>query len=301
MKEESENYFQISTLLGLAASKKAADDTCPTDQQLALFVGGQLKKKAQHRFLAHMNRCPDCRQTWLESVAYLESIESKPVSSQPPFFSTMVQNIIDALSSWQLVLGGVTATILAILIWPSPSGIDQQINGRYELLAMQTDKAAYRSIETFSMPWDNAVMGFSQSRSDPQYKAFGAGLWTGRKNMLADQQAQLPAKLKPAKQNQWLDTEWSNFYLLGRWVILLWAETQFQEGAVDWEQHEQILQQWRAEAVEQTSNQDDVQAILVSLEPIGEKLALLQSPQNQHERESLRRLLEMFMQKYSPD
>ena len=65
---------RLIALLGKAASKTTTTESCPTDQQLADFIQGHLKNKVQQRVLTHVNDCPDCRQAWLDTSAYMEIV-----------------------------------------------------------------------------------------------------------------------------------------------------------------------------------------------------------------------------------
>ena len=148
----------------------------------------------------------------------------------------------------------------------------------------------------FTLPWDNAVMGFNSTGSNPQQQAFGAGLWIGKNQLLANATDNLPESLAPADNQPWQNSQWADFYQLGRWMFLLWVETQTEVGQANWTQHAEILHQLMDQSEEpKTKVNGSIRAIDAQLQ------RLIVSPNSAREQNQLRRMLEMSMQEYAPD
>jgi hypothetical protein len=141
-------------------------------------------------------------------------------------------------------------------------------------------------------------MAFGKTNNDPKKNAFGSGLWQGKNRLITSPQP-LPSRLTPPGNEHWQESDWNSYYQFGRLVILLWVETQLTKNDTDWNKYEKILSQLHESLTEHSTFNEITQAI----EQITTKIKALKinNQQNIIEKKPLQRLLEIIMQKFSPD
>jgi uncharacterized membrane protein len=98
------------------------------------------------------------------------------------------------------------------------SPVQLRINEIYQ----RVHAASITDTTSIQFQWEISRYGFADTRANQPMKcAFGAGLWKGRNELLnTDSKSELPLFLKPDKGNDWIDTNFSNYYYLGKWCFI---------------------------------------------------------------------------------
>jgi hypothetical protein len=288
-------------LLGLMATESEKAGVCPSDEALATFIEGQLKGEARRAMLAHLSHCPSCYYHWLEAASYLSELE--PAA---PRTSTARSNIWQRLQPWFTGWKiAIPATALAALVcllvwWPaSPDLLNKQISAGYAAAVAQNARELAHIVPALPLPWEREVLGFSESQPTPPMQAFGAGVWVGRQMLLGTETAPLPEPLSPPAGVRWPETEWGDYYALGRWTVLVWALAQI-EGVQDWREHERLLERLLAHLRERVSLEAEAKRAVAAFERIHALLVNLEHEASEQTRADLRRGLEITLQQLSP-
>ena len=241
--EESDQ--QLHAMLALAAGEADPAGDCPPDEQLAAFIDGELNSDARRAMLTHLDRCPACRQHWLEVADLVNSGAPEPVPApqhQKSLIDMVRQGWQELLTPWKLaVSSAAVATVigLAVVLSITPN-IGQQIDKQYAAKLPDSTVLAQQAQE-MPMPWDSATLGFSESAPSLPKRAFGAGVWSGRTALIGDEDALLPAVLSPPDQASWSETAWSDYYQFGRWAVLLWTQASTEQATVDLDGHRKLM------------------------------------------------------------
>jgi hypothetical protein len=288
-------------LLGLMATESEKAGVCPSDEALATFIEGQLKGEARRAMLAHLNHCPSCYYHWLEAASYLNELE--PAA---PRISTARSNIWQRLQPWftgwkMAIPATALAALVCLLVWwpASPDLLNKQINATYAAVVAQNAGELAHIVPALPLPWEREALGFSESQPTPPMQAFGAGVWVGRQMLLGTETAPLPEPLSPPAGVRWPETEWGDYYALGRWTVLVWALAQV-ESVQDWREHERLLDRLLANLKERLPLEAEAKRAVTALERIHALLVALEHEANERTRANLRRGLEKTLQQLSP-
>jgi hypothetical protein len=98
---------------------------------------------------------------------------------------------------------------------------------------------------------------------------------------------------------RWPETEWGDYYALGRWTVLVWALAQI-EGVQDWREHERLLERLLAHLRERVSLEAEAKRAVAAFERIHALLVDLEHEANEQTRAELSRGLEITLQQLSP-
>jgi hypothetical protein len=289
-------------LLGLMATEGEQVGACPADETLATFLEGKLTGEVRQAMLAHLNHCPSCYYQWLEAASYLSALEpAAPRTHTAGWLSSIWQRLQPGLTGWRMALpAAAVATLVCLLVWwPASPNLNTQISAGYAAVIAQNARELAHLMPDLPLPWEREALGFSESQPTPPTQAFGAGVWVGRQALLGTQAAPLPELLSPPAEVRWPETEWGDYYALGRWTVLVWALAQV-EGAQDWREHERLLERLLAHLKERVSLEVEAKRAVAALERIHALLVALEQEANERTRANLRRRLEKTMQQLSP-
>jgi hypothetical protein len=220
-----EDNEHLVALMGLATSEQQRNSTCPSDEQLAAFVGGTLKGEARQRMLAHLNSCPHCYYHWLEIGACLEDAKFG-TAHRSWSLAKLWQRFDLSFASWRVAIPLAATLVLVglVVLWPAAPNLHQRISQSYTLFITQDSDRLAHSLEDLPLPWEGAALGFNEVQLTPARQAFGAGLWSGRRAFLGDRAGLLPEGLSPHTGRPWVKSDWKPYYELGRWTLLVWAQ-----------------------------------------------------------------------------
>ncbi len=239
-------------LLALAVQKPEAPGTCPPAEELAAFSEGRLDPAKRTALLEHLDQCASCYQQWLAVSAMQEALV--PTSTQ----ATALRSPSPVKRYWYYGIPA-TATALAfsliLLLW-GPGlwllGPGARLDDAYRIVSTEGDLPGSDELrDGLRLPWERmaATYGFAPiSRAAPPYRAFGAGLWTGRERLAGVAVVTaLPSFLAvpPDGADTWLATPWEAYFRLGEWSLLLRAVCEWAPDAPErfWSHQVEILTQ----------------------------------------------------------
>ena len=108
------------------------------------------------------------------------------------------------------------------MFWPPAPDLAKRIDSSYVQARASAPSEVAETARELRLPWGEEALSFSGSAALPAQRAFGAGLWAGRAALLGTAASPaIPPDLAPPAQGSWLNSEWSDFYQLGRWVLVL--------------------------------------------------------------------------------
>ncbi|MEN8133899.1 MAG: zf-HC2 domain-containing protein [Pseudomonadota bacterium] len=300
-KPHSEENERLIALMGLAASQQQGTGNCPSSEQLAAFVDGSLMGETRQRMLAHLNRCPQCYFQWLEIGAYLK--EAAPVTkSRSAWLAKLGQRFNLTFASWRVAipLAAALALVSIVLLWPTTPNLNQRISQGYILFSTQDSSRVALILEDLPLPWESAVLGFNEVQLTPARQAFGAGLWSGKCALFADRAGLLPERLFPPAGRPWADTDWKQYYELGRWMVLVWVQVHPARTPQDLTSHQATLEILHSEFKKRTALDESANE---SIEALAHLRPLLDNAARQgdhHAYQDLSRNLLIMMQKLGP-
>jgi hypothetical protein len=223
----------------LLAMDSGQADACPVDEQLAAFIAGELQGHDRQHMLTHLDRCSSCYHQWLEIAADLEVIAHDPRSqvTSPP----RRPSILTVVTSWfrdrwfLLPAVAMTSLVATVAFWPGRSSVEQGIDSAYaEVRQSITTSGTNASIADFPFPWEGSALGFSEAEPTPAAAAFRAGLLDGQRMLLPINAVRDKGEgVSPAEPRD-------PYYLLGRWMFLLWGQLGSDKQNIDWDWHQTI-------------------------------------------------------------
>ncbi len=229
----------------------------------------------------------------LDIQAYKGPIESvnhrrDAVKPSPSWRSVLYQK----LKGVQLILrpvGWATAIVVFIVIgfvvhthfperWPfndSPATIDNlaaarsnRINTTYKMVLADKNIEVNAGLRVLAFHWEQPPENRKGAPAMPlssAAKVFGAGLLTGREMLLGQSDVALSPRFLPsAPENNWLKTQWADYFELGRWTLVLWAVSQYHDEMPNtfWDEQKLILAKLQAAfAARQATDNDAKQAV----------------------------------------
>jgi hypothetical protein len=247
-----EKKDRLKARIALAVQERISPGECPSAEELAAFADGKLDEKEREEILAHLNACPDCHEDWLTATSELErdrkesqvidfdiaaaGVKGKRRSGAG--FSGMkhkMQELFFHLPRYVTSgIGLALAASLILVVWWGTRSPQSQMG---TLIARSyTDmEARHGRIDTqaLTLPWEGADSSYGFSSSSPPSEAsvaFAAGLWIGREQLTGNlSPLALPESLRPSSRKEsaspalWVDSQYSHYYWVGQWVILLKA------------------------------------------------------------------------------
>jgi len=233
------------TLLGLYAlssKKNSTPDDCPSDENMAAFIDHQLSATKHQTILKHLNHCSTCYKDWMMSCQSIETLMPSQVQeTKIGFWEKMRQGINNSRSFFIFGIpsAAVLATITIFLFLPFTKNINQQINNMYQREI--THSASYAAVaEKMLLPWKNISRSFNSSPLSPEARAYNAGLWKGRADILQTVDIPLPKKLSPLQNTPWPKGDYSDYYEFGRLTFLLRTVIESEQEIINWTEYKQI-------------------------------------------------------------
>jgi hypothetical protein len=288
--------------LGLMATESKKIGACPSDEMLATFLEGKLTGEVRQTMLAHLNHCPSCYYHWLEAASYLNELEpAAPRTRTAGWLSRLWQRLQPGLTGWRMAIpaAAVAALVCLLVWWPASPNLNTQVSAGYAAVVAQNARELAHLVPDLPLPWERAALGFSGSPPTPPTQAFGAGVWVGRQTLLGTETASLPELLSPPAGVRWPETEWGDYYALGRWTVLVWALAQV-EGVQDWREQQRLLERLLANLKKRVPLEEEAKRAVAALERIHALLVALEHKANERTRANLRRGLEKTLQQLSP-
>jgi len=309
-------------LLALAAKPTQTPSVCPSDEALAGFVEGRLEGEAREALLAHLNDCRACYHHWLEVATYVTSAaqadRAETRAYEAPGDHSVAQplgegreegrlsGIFDRfhslLTSWKMAVSAVTvaaAVVYVSIFWPSlllEPDLNQQISTAYVALLAQDASEMPRIGSELPLPGEEAALGFTASRPAPPARAFGAGVWAGRAELVPSSAVSTPEVFAPPAERPWNETAWADYYAFGRWTVLLWAGASLERAAVDWHQQQAIREALSARLSDRLDSEEEARRAVAALERMEPLLAAVAEKADDVAFVNLRRALELAMQ-----
>jgi hypothetical protein len=307
MNEEAlspQNKERLLALLSLMEKGTLEVNVCPCDELLAAFIEGKLTGEARQAMLAHLNHCSSCYYHWLEAASYLSALEpAAPRTSTAGSLPSIWQRLQSWFTGWKMAIPAAALAALVYLVvwWPaSPDLLNKQISTGYAAAVAQNASGLAHIVPALPLPWERGALGFSESPPTPPTQAFGAGVWSGRQTLLGAAETPLPVRLSPPAGISWSETEWGDYYALGRWTVLVWALAKAEQSAQDWRQHQLILDRLLANLKQRLPMEEEAKRAVAALERLQALLVTIERQANEQTRADLSRGLEITMQQLSP-
>jgi len=301
-KTSSETKDRALALLALAATDAPQATSCPSEETLAQFIDGRLSGQARETMLTHLNRCRACYHHWLEVAAYLSSSASAtpaPGNTRPA--ASLWQRLQIWFGDWSIavpVAASAVVVLALVLWWPRSPDLNAELDLAYAKLGAEDAAPAQASLP---LPWEGAALGFSESQTSAPRRAFGAGLWTGKRAFFGSDKETLPEFLSAPGRVTWSETAWADYYALGRWMMLVWTLASPDLGKADWREQAAIGQRLLSELSKGGAQPgEEAKRATAALERLQALLAALARDANRGSRAALRRSLEIAMQQLAP-
>lgn len=242
---------RLPALLALAACREQPPEACPDAESLAALAEQSLRGNARRRLLAHLNRCPDCYAHWLEVATILA--ENAPLPRSIPAnmlgrLHGLWQGLRAATRHWPILVPAAAAVVLAIALWPTPTTVDARLDAGYAAMVERPPAELMHALRRFPLPHEAAALGFAPAAVGPAGRAVRAGLWVGLETLQAtdgEEPPTLPKRLQPPPGGPWSQSVWSDYYDLGRWLVLLWTQAATDASVSDWQRQLATLEALR--------------------------------------------------------
>ena len=297
-KASPETKDRALALFALAATDTSQATSCPSEETLAQFIDGRITGQGREAMLAHLNRCRACYHHWLEVAAYLTSSESAaPAPGKPA--ASLWQRFQIWFGDWHIAVpvAASAVVVFALVLWcPRSSDLNAELDLAYAKLGAERPSPAQASLP---LPWEGAALGFSESQPSAPKQAFGAGMWAGKRAFFGSDNKTLPPFLSAPGGVTWPETAWSDYYALGRWMMLVWTLASSDLGKADWGEQAAIGRRLVSE-LSAGGTQEEAQRAAAALERLQAPLASLERKANDRSRAELRRSLEIAMQQLAP-
>jgi hypothetical protein len=208
---------------------------------LIAYAENRLRKKDNRLFRHRLAAEPLLRESLSALIVYTRGTEYEDMLQQdfapkrePAGFAAFwlaivlqAYPVLENLRSRKMYLipgfGATIAVCLLLVLFRSPD-LSGLITESYQTAFVRHIKPAD---EDAKLPWEGgSAYGFSSpDQKEFAYRAFGAGLWTGRRDLgLQPSQAPetLPDFLSPEiKADKWTETPWAVYFHMGRWAFLI--------------------------------------------------------------------------------
>lgn len=292
----------------LAASSQRVPTACPSDSELAAFIDGAVAGSARRNVAAHLGRCPRCYQHWREVAAVVGPLPQASLSRAP--ISTLLESLEAWTVSWRVALPAlaVAASVVVALQWTGQSSAPKPFAAEYAALSAQPGDAVAAAAGSLVLPWEDSALGFSKAAFNEAQHALGAGLWAGRGELVGASTTSSPTDTRAPQwaRRQWQATPWSDFYELGRWMMLSWTAAS-SGAAVDWQAQRDAARRLRGRvasriapnATEGGAPRADQETVVEAVAVLDEVESLL-SADGAAQRPALARMLLVAMSRLAP-
>jgi hypothetical protein len=233
--ETPEKQDCLRVMLALSNDDAPVSGPCPDPNDMAAFVDGTIKRKKSKEIAAHLNSCHDCYNDWLiVSAAMAEPKKSSIINDLKSTINELKLVITDVMDRFFIPkpvfkygLAVAVAACLIITFWTvNGSNLGDLINNSYStniVAGISQDDLEFNNI--YKLPWERSITsyGFAPQPTDSDTsRAFGAGLWSARQEVIGDQKsATKPDFVK--EELAWQKSPKEIDYWLGRWSYLLRA------------------------------------------------------------------------------
>lgn len=233
--ESPEKEDSLRVMLALSNDDISNPGPCPDPNDMAALIDGTIERKKSKKIMAHLNTCHDCYNDWLMvSSAMAEPKKSSRTNDLKSmindirlFFSDVINRAFIPKPVLTYGFATALAACLIITIWTlNQSDLKGLINNTYStdiVSGISQDDLEFNNI--YKLPWERsqASLGFaSQSTDSDTSRAFGAGLWSARQEVVGDKK--FPTKPDFVEEKQaWQKSPQEIDYWLGRWSYLLRA------------------------------------------------------------------------------
>lgn len=241
---------------------------CPTDDVLSAYIDGSADTEARQYMARHLNHCCDCRERWIEVSQVLQSLEQSPEPATASSGQRLWQRLRDWLQPFALPGAAVACSLAIVMLVLQPAINTDPLDQWYSQLPAPAHTAATSAPP---LPWESNTFGFSHQSPDNAQTALGAGLWQGlhELGLAAGSDGDNPfAAERIIGSCCWQQSDWVDYYRLGRWLSLVWTQTQ--RGTLDGDNtglpHRADHQQFIASLQDRLASQSGPQALAARTE-----------------------------------
>jgi hypothetical protein len=234
-KENPEKEDRLRVMLALSNEDSSVIGPCPDPNDMAAFVDGTIERKKSKEIVAHLNACHDCYNDWQMVSAAMAEPKKSSITNDLKSIINDIKLVFSDVINWVfipkpvLAYGFATAlaACLIITIWTvNQSDLKGLINNTYSTkiaAGISQDDLEFNNI--YKLPWERSKTsyGFAPQPTDSDTsRAFGAGLWSARQEVVGDKK--FPTKPDFVEEKQaWQKSPQEIDYWLGRWSYLLRA------------------------------------------------------------------------------
>ena len=233
--ENLEKEDALRVMLALSDEDSSVSGPCPDPNDMAAFVDGTIERKKSKKIMAHLNTCHDCYNDWLMVSSAMAEPKKSSITDDIKSLINDIKLVFSDVVNWifipkpVLAYGFATAVAacLIITIWTvNQSDLKGLINNTYStniVAGISQDDLEFNNI--YKLPWERSKTsyGFAPQPTDSDTsRAFGAGLWSARQEVVGDKK--FPTKPDFVEEKQaWQKSPQEIDYWLGRWSYLLRA------------------------------------------------------------------------------
>ncbi|MCG8316075.1 MAG: zf-HC2 domain-containing protein [Pseudomonadales bacterium] len=219
--------------LALLAAAEPCGSVCPSEETLAEYIDGVLDSAANQQIKAHISNCPDCYNLWREVVDVTESVENEQLvppqtsgATKPSILTSLLQPLKEKLSGFYfpVTMTALSVVFAVVLLFPVSQSTQNPLDQLSASLSQQLPDSPIAN-EHLPLPWENASLAFQQSRPTPAQRALGAGLWQSQFELGVTSGSDTDNPFPPTEVCCWEQTQWQEYYDLGRWLGLIWWHT----------------------------------------------------------------------------
>jgi len=141
---------------------------------------------------------------------------------------------------------------------------ENKIDTSYKLIYANKTGEMVEQLRDLSFRWEGEranVQSFGPTAQPSQAaKAYGAGLLTAREAILGNTEI--------ATETDWLKTQWADYFELGRWSVLLWTASRFQNDipATFWATQPDICAHFKSAFKARTATDEQAKKVLYQLD-----------------------------------
>lgn len=273
----------LAALCGLAATSSGQPgEPCPPETVMAAFIEHRLDQRQKQKMLAHLNRCEDCYQVWLETCLVMEEQTAQEAPKTPSAQSgkSWWDKIHMRLPSWTILAPSLAAATLAVAVVAVLVTRPLSPTGTPTLIALnQTSPEIASAAAQLPEPWAASPLAFDGNRYSPAERALAAGIWATKQRLGGVRQDAMPALLGN-DLSRWQRPELKDYFQLGQWLASAWILAQSGTMATaDWRQLDQtaraLIHEFSARGEPESSK---AVAILKQLQPLLQQMAERQPP-----------------------
>jgi len=213
LKENNDINNQI--LYALAATQEYPTEfECPSEEKIASLVDERLSTDERDKIFDHLDICPSCYRLWL-SVHSSKDLNRQAIKKK--IFKTYIPLAVAACLLLYLI------PMVHVVLFPA--NIEMLLAKSYE---KAVDQKFTSNHVMFPLEKQMNSLGFNPKGYSNGNKAFWAGFWQGKNDLLENQtyMKQMPNFLTPTwqneqmKNNSWAESSWAIFYWIGYWCNL---------------------------------------------------------------------------------